>query len=106
MDVGHIPHVVPNLVQFSLENVLLGKLLLACGFVPEADVKMGIKELLVESSLGRLTRFGGLQYVSRLQLAAIEVVNLHHGDPAVVANREEILAGFGDRSEEHTSELQ
>src|SRR5262245_2850961 len=49
MDVGHIPHVVADLMLFSgLGNVLTGILLVTLGFVPQPHVEVCVEQALVE----------------------------------------------------------
>src|SRR6185503_4483379 len=96
MDVGHVPHVMANLVLLRLQDVLLRQLLLPSRFVPEADVEMGIEELLISSFLRWLAGFGGNKDVDGFELAPIEVIDLHHRDAAVVADGEQVFASLLD----------
>src|SRR5262245_8597182 len=84
MHMGNVPHVMPDLVFLGLEDVVLGFLRLARGFVPEADIEMRIKQALIEQLAVRRILARGCEYVVGLELALIELVNLHHRNARVV----------------------
>ena len=104
MDMGHIPHVVADLVVVGcLDDVLAGQLLLAGGFVVEAEVEVGVEEPGIELAGRWGPGLGGLQDIFRFQLAGIEIIDLAHRHPPVVADLEDRLArGGGSNRLRHT----
>lgn len=94
MHMGHVPHVMADLVLFRLQDVLLCQLFLTSRFMPEANVEMGIKELTIQSLLGWLVGLGSGEDVGWLEFAPVEIVDLHHRNAAVVADGEQILLSF------------
>ena len=48
MNVSHIPHVVSDFVLLGFDNMLFCFFRIACGFVPQTNVKMCVKQPLVQ----------------------------------------------------------